>query len=82
VVLHNGSSGACTVYEHRPVACRTHLSLNDDDLLCRAIPGVSPEAEAAVPRADTRAVWLLHLAAHAGDVLADIRDFFPTGVSS
>lgn len=64
---------ACSVYEHRPVACRVLVNLDDDDLLCRHAPTYSAE----VPYADARAIKALALAAQASSEFADIRDFFP-----
>ncbi|WP_454909727.1 YkgJ family cysteine cluster protein [Variovorax gossypii] len=65
----------CSVYEHRPVACRTLINLDDDDLLCRHAEDGPP---ASVPYADARMFRALALAAQAGSEFADIRDFFPT----
>lgn len=62
----------CSVYEHRPNACRTHFSLDVDDLLCRLIPGAS----VPLPLADTRPLQVMILSAQPTAVLADIRDFF------
>jgi hypothetical protein len=62
----------CSIYEHRPFACRTHLSLDDDDLLCRLVEG----AEIPMPRLDTRLLVGLFLSAQPGALLADIREFF------
>jgi Fe-S-cluster containining protein len=68
-----GAGAECTIYAHRPFACRTHLSLDDDDLLCR----LDEAHQVPVPRADTRLVVGYFLAAQPGAVLADIRQFFP-----
>lgn len=65
--------GECTVYEQRPFACRTHLSLDDDDLLCRLIEGV----DVPVPYANASMVYGVFLAAQPNEQLADIRAFFP-----
>lgn len=79
--LHEGSlapcpflrAGRCTVYERRPMACRTLLNLDDDDLLCRHAEG----EQADVPYADATKLKLFALMAQAGTEYADIRDFFP-----
>jgi Fe-S-cluster containining protein len=63
----------CSVYEHRPIACRVLVNLDDDDLLCRHAPTYSAE----VPYADARAIKALALSAQASSEFADIRDFFP-----
>lgn len=65
--------GECSIYEHRPFGCRTHLSLDDDDLLCRRIEGV----EVTVPYADARMVYAVFFGAQPNEALADIREFFP-----
>lgn len=63
----------CSIYEHRPFVCRTHLSLADDAWLCSNEAG----PDAAVPRADMRTAVALFLSADPTATLADIRDFFP-----
>lgn len=63
----------CSVYEHRPVACRTLINLDDDDLLCRH---ADDAPAASVPYADARRIKALALAAQAGSEFADIREFF------
>ena len=63
--------GECSVYEHRPFACRTHLSLDDDDLLCQLIEGV----DVPVPYANATMPYGVFLAAQPNEQLADIREF-------
>lgn len=65
--------GACSVYEVRPMACRLLLNLDDDDLLCRLVPG----QDVPVPYADASQLRTLFLMAQANTPMADIRDFFP-----
>lgn len=31
--------GSCSIYAHRPLACRLQINLDDDDLLCRLVDG-------------------------------------------
>ncbi|CAN7761219.1 YkgJ family cysteine cluster protein [Pseudorhodoferax sp. LjRoot39] len=69
---------ACSIYEVRPVACRLLLSLDDDELLCRLIPGQA----VPVPYANSDQLKTLYLMAQVASPLADIRDFFPTAPSS
>lgn len=65
--------GRCSVYASRPMACRTLLNLDDDDLLCRHVPG----EQATVPYADATKLKAFALMAQAGTQYSDIRDFFP-----
>ena len=66
--------GDCSIYESRPSACRTHFSLAEDDLLCRVVPG----HPADVPFANATMVGAMAIGfTDAGEVLGDIRDFFP-----
>ena len=63
----------CSIYAHRPLACRTLLNLDDDELLCRLVPQI----EVPVPYADANQLKAFYLAAQPNAELADIRDFFP-----
>lgn len=66
--------GSCSVYEQRPMICRLHLNLDDDDLLCRVIPGVP----ALVPYANKIGILAACLSVMPReDRMADIREFFP-----
>jgi uncharacterized protein len=61
----------CSIYEHRPLTCRVHYSLDEDDLLCRLT-----DAPINVPYMDMtyyRAAYVIVC----GPGLADIREFFP-----
>lgn len=67
--------GRCSVYEHRPWACRVHYSLDRDNLMCQIIPG-SP---ALTPAMDTKNLNVLYMLAHDDPLdveMADIREFF------
>lgn len=64
---------ACSIYAHRPTACRTLLNLDDDALLCELVEGV----EVPVPYADARQIKSYFLALQPSATLADIRAFFP-----
>ncbi|RCW65155.1 hypothetical protein DES41_11379 [Pseudorhodoferax soli] len=55
------------------MACRLLLNLDDDDLLCRLVPG----QDIPVPYANSGQLKTLYLMAQASTPLADIRDFFP-----
>lgn len=69
----------CSIYAHRPIACRLLLNMDKDALMCQIVPG-SP---AQVPYADLRQFNPLLLQAHDGideaAKMADLREFFPRG---
>lgn len=67
-------SDRCSVYEARPMACRTLLNLDDDDLLCRH----TGEEQSQVPYADATKLKAFSFMAQTGTQYADIRDFFPS----
>lgn len=72
-----GDDGRCTIYEHRPLACRIHFSLHDTPDPCDIVN--KPGEKVAGP--DLRAfpmacAWILH-----GTGYADIREFFPRGTA-
>lgn len=68
------ADSGCSIYSHRPMVCRSHMNLDQDDLLCRLIPGVA----VPVPYLDTRLLALASI-----DILgptqplADLRQWFP-----
>ncbi|SAI73123.1 Flagellin N-methylase [Bordetella ansorpii] len=68
-----GAEGQCTSYAQRPAACRTHINLDDDDLLCRIVEGETVHA----PYADARPLQALILMLQQDEFLADVREFFP-----
>lgn len=70
--LHDGE---CSIYENRPLACRTQVSLDVDDLLCRLRPG----SEVPVPYADATMLKAFYVALQQNAGWADIRAFFPDG---
>jgi Fe-S-cluster containining protein len=66
----------CTVYNNRPIACRIHISVDRDNLLCKIIPG----EEIRTPTVNTERYNLLHLTTYKNPTeicFADIRQFFP-----
>lgn len=67
-------AGRCSIYEHRPLACRLHFNMADDPLFCST--KIAPQ-NSLVPALNLqgvdKALFLLTL----GEPLADIRDFFP-----
>lgn len=80
----------CTIYEHRPMACRLMFSMDADALLCERVPG----ALSRMPYADYSQYKELYIRSHLGKVktqaeftqaldqlrLADVREFFPNGL--
>lgn len=70
----------CSIYAHRPVACRLHVHLDRDNTLCQIVPG----EYVRVPRLDTLRFDINYVNAF-GDALdvklADIREFFPRGLA-
>lgn len=79
--LHEGvpcpflADGSCSIYEHRPMACRHLVNVDVDDLLCRLVPGQGLK----VPYLNTQSQKLAHVAAMGlRRRIADLRDWFPT----
>lgn len=65
--------GDCSVYEQRPIACRTHFNLDRDALLCE-----HQEAVEQMPNLDVSdfSVASISILMHEGDYVAELRDFF------
>jgi Fe-S-cluster containining protein len=72
-----GERGECSVYAHRPLACRKHASYFEDESACH--PEVMNRIE--VPQVEfsglDQALFLVSVVRREV-ILADIRDFFPT----
>ena len=67
--------GECSVYEHRPFACRKHHSLDVDALFCRL--DLPAEFAASVPRMQPNFAFLVWGSAISPSMgVADIRDWF------
>lgn len=70
------NEGDCSIYRHRPLACRLQLNMDDDDLLCQLVDGESIR----VPYLN---LMTHHVAAVValgmGQPIADIRQWFPRG---
>lgn len=62
----------CSIYENRPIACRTYFKLDADNLLCQLIPGAS----VPVPLANSQIFSLLNFNLGGTDEIADIRNWF------
>jgi Fe-S-cluster containining protein len=67
----------CSIYESRPLACRTLFNMDSDALLCTVVPGDPPK----VPYLDHRNFTNVIVRAFMDSPLryADLRDFFPKG---
>lgn len=68
--------GMCSVYEHRPFACRHQHSLDSDALFCRL--DVPDGYAASVPRVQYNVALLVYGSAMSSSMkVGDIRDWFP-----
>jgi Fe-S-cluster containining protein len=65
--------GLCSVYENRPISCRTHYNLDDDSLLCEVVP----DHPVTVPMINNHSILGYIALQFPKDYLSDIRDFFP-----
>lgn len=69
-------NGECSIYAHRPLACRVQFSVDVDDLLCR----LTPPHSVSVPYLDhTQLQMAMVQVCMQGNMpkLADIREYFP-----
>lgn len=67
------SNGECSIYDSRPLVCRVHFNMDNDDLLCQLVEGEAipvPYFNATVLRAITFDVLGLNA------LYADIREWF------
>ena len=69
--------GRCSIYAHRPVACRLHISLADSGEPCRIVRGEEPVSVPYVNVEQERDLYILALGRQSIE-LADIRDWFPS----
>lgn len=67
--------GACSIYAHRPFACRALLNMDRDDLLCQLVEGKA----IPVPYLNMSSWQILYVIGTEGSPLGDIRAFFPNG---
>lgn len=65
-------NNVCSIYEHRPHACRTHYNLDIDDLLCR----LDGPLNVPVPLANSGPLDLAYMEM-IREPIGDIRQFFP-----
>ena len=69
--------GNCSIYERRPFACRVHLNLDDDKLLCRLLPGIP----VPVPYFNSTHLRRAYVEICDSEALADIRQFSRSGLN-
>ena len=69
----------CSVRDNRPLACRILFNVDRDDYLCQ-----HEESSSIVPYLDTRDFEINMVLAMQvpGDYVAELRDFFPSGLDS
>jgi Fe-S-cluster containining protein len=71
--------GRCAVYPVRPVACRTHHTMMDDDSECRVKLDERGQAINRTPALNVSALAAAAEGLFARDDYGDIREFFPPG---
>lgn len=69
-------NGTCSIYEQRPLTCRTLANMDDTDVLCQLVPG----AAVPVPYANNIMIRGLFVLATQQEPHADIREWFPFGL--
>jgi hypothetical protein len=69
--------GECSIYENRPLPCRTQYSLDVDALMCELTPHESKPVLYLNPHPFLMAFLQMLGVPHVVPVLGDIRDFFP-----
>lgn len=68
-------NGECSIYEHRPFACRALYNMDEDSLLCELHPPLS----IPVPYFNLSLLWRAYLTICAPHKSNDIRTYFPQG---
>lgn len=66
------AAGRCSIYEHRPLACRTLVNMDSTDLLCKLVP----DAQVPVPYGDSTPIKAAYAIATLQEDHADIREWF------
>ena len=67
-------AGRCSIYEHRPMACRQQFNLDDDNLLCKLVEG----GDIPVPYLNQQTAQVAYLMLWGSNSrMADIREWFP-----
>jgi len=69
-----GPDSKCSIYAHRPLACRTQINMDKDALLCKLVPG----GKVPVPYLDVTASKMAYVVTFGlNRKMADLRYFFP-----
>lgn len=71
--------GECSIYEHRPLACRVHYSVDTDNVLCELSPPHTHQTPCLNTTQFTFALMQVCTIGTAGTIphCADIREWFP-----
>ena len=72
-------AGRCSIYPVRPIACRTHHTMMDDESGCRLRLDADGRAVNPTPALNVSAIGIAAAAIFAGEDFGDIREFFPPG---
>jgi Fe-S-cluster containining protein len=72
-------AGRCSIYPVRPIACRTHHTMRDDETGCRLRLDAQGRAINPTPSLDVSAIGIAAAAIFAGEDFGDIREYFPPG---
>lgn len=70
------AEGNCSIYAHRPLACRLHVNLSDTPVMCST--SIKPE-DSRVPTLGIQSFWAAYSILLLEYPMADIRAFFPEG---
>lgn len=73
--------GRCSIYAHRPIACRLHFTLDKDAYFCQTT--LEPD-QSSVPNVDLTLFWHAYamLSIQLDTRFGDIRQFFPSGLAA
>lgn len=71
--------GACSIYAHRPLACRTHFAMEQDDLMCRIAEDILPTDGVLLLNHMQYTMVFARAFARSFNSHGDIREFFPAG---
>jgi Fe-S-cluster containining protein len=69
----------CSIYEHRPIACRTYFSIGATPFFCDT---AIPSEQSKVRVLELSRFWYAYAVIFNDPLVGDIREFFPQGVRS